>query len=134
MKLSCLDRVFLNLNLGYKQEVKFIPIAHTHTRTKKIIFEISKYCRLCEEEEETFIHLISECPRLEITRREIFLDRVMGYDHSWSIRRVMRFIQYPVIMQMLTHKDGALLKDLVEIDHNYSITSESDPNTSGAVQ
>ena len=58
----------------------------------------------------------------------------MGSDHSWSIRRVMRFIQYPVIMRMLTHKDGALLKDLIEIDHNYSITSESEPNTSGIVQ
>ena len=49
----------------------------------------------------------------EVTRREIFLDKVIGEDHSWSIRRVIRFIQYPTIMRMLTHKDGALLKELI---------------------
>ena len=92
----------------------------------KINFEISKTCRLCEEGDETFIHLVQYCPRLEITRREIFLDKCMGLDHSWSIRRLVRFIQYPVIMRMLTHKDGALLKDLVIIDHNYSLTSDSE--------
>ena len=92
----------------------------------KVNFEISKVCRLCEGEEETFIHLITQCPRLEMTRREIFLDKTMGEDHSWSIRRIIRFIQYPVIMRMLTHKDGALLKELIEIDHNYTLTSNSD--------
>ena len=92
----------------------------------KINFEVSKYCRLCEEGEETFIHLIDECPRLEETRKEIFLDKRVGIDHTWSIRRVIRFIQYPVIMRMLTHKDGALLKELVNISHTYTITSESE--------
>ena len=27
---------------------------------------------------------------------------------------------------MLTHKDGALLKELIEIDHNFTLTSNSD--------
>ena len=89
-------------------------------------FEISKFCRLCEEDKETFIHLVNYCPRLEMTCREIFLDKNIGEDHSWSIRRLIRFIQYPVIMRMLTHKDGALLKDLIEIDHNYTLTSNSE--------
>ena len=91
----------------------------------KINIEISKACRLCEEEEETFIHLISKCPSMEMTRREIFLDKEIGQDHTWSIRQVMKFIQYPVIMRMLTHKDGALLKDLIELEHNYTLTSDS---------
>ena len=91
----------------------------------KIDIEVSKVCRLCEEDEETFIHLITECPSLEMTRRDIFLDKTMGQDHTWSIRRVLRFIQYPIIMQMLSHKNGALLKELVEIDHNYTLTSDS---------
>ena len=42
----------------------------------KIDITISKFSRLCEEEEETFIHLLTSCPRLEISRKEIFFDRV----------------------------------------------------------
>ena len=91
----------------------------------KINIDISKFCRLCEESEETFIHLVDNCPRLEQTRRDIFLDKRMGNDHTWSIRRLMRFIHLPAINRMLTIKDGALLKEMIEIEHNYSITSES---------
>ena len=92
----------------------------------KINLEVSKICRLCEEEDETFIHLVTNCPRLEQTRREIFLDKIIGEDHSWSIRRLVRFIQYPTIMTMLTHKGGTLLKDTISIEHNYSFTSSDE--------
>ena len=29
-------------------------------------------CRLCEEDEETYLHLINECPAMEYERRQIF--------------------------------------------------------------
>ena len=57
-------------------------------------------------------HLVSHCPRLEETRKEIFLDKIFGHDHTWSIRRLMEFIRLPVITRMLTSKTGALLKDV----------------------
>ena len=58
-----------------------------------------------------------------MTHSEIFMDQVIEDNHSWSITRVIRFIQCPVtgIMRMGTHIDGALLKDLFEIEHNYSL-------------
>ena len=80
----------------------------------KTNIDISKFCRLCEESEETFIHLVSHCPRLKETRKEIFLDKAFGHDHTWSIRRLMEFIRLPVITRMLTSKTGALLKDIIE--------------------
>ena len=92
----------------------------------KIDIDISKFCRLCEENEETFIHLVSHCPRLEETRKEIFLDKKFGQDHTWSIRRLMEFIRLPVITRMLTSKTGALLKDIIELEHNYTLTSDSE--------
>ena len=92
----------------------------------KINIDISKFCRLCEENEETFIHLVSHCPRLTETRKEIFLDKTFGCDHTWSIRRLMEFIRLPVITRMLTSKQGALLKDIIEVDHNYTLTSDSE--------
>ena len=92
----------------------------------QINIEISKLCRLCEQEDETFIHLVDNCPRLEQTKKDIFLDKIMGQDHSWSIRRLMNFIQVPIIHRMLTAKDGALLKEVIEMDHDYTITSKSE--------
>ena len=75
----------------------------------KINIDISKFCRLCEESEETFIHLVSHCPRLTETRKDIFQDKIFGYDHTWSIQRLMEFIHLPVITRMLISKKGALL-------------------------
>ena len=92
----------------------------------KININISKFCRLCEESEETFVHLVSYCPRLLETRRDIFQDKTFGYDHTWSIRRLMEFIRLPVITRMLTSKEGVLLKDIIELDHNYTLSSNSD--------
>ena len=92
----------------------------------KINIDISKFCRLCEESEETFIHLVSHCPRLTETRKDIFLDKIFGYDYTWSIRRLMEFIRLPVITRMLTSKKGALLKDIIELEHNYTLTSDSE--------
>ena len=94
-------------------------LAYHHER--KINIDISKFCRLCEESEETFIHLVSHCPRLTETRKDIFQDKIFGHDHTWSIRRLMEFIRLPVITCMLTSKKGALLKDIIELEHNLSL-------------
>ena len=78
----------------------------------KIDIEVSKFCRLCEEESETFIHLITECPRLCQQRKDILIGKEVGNDHTWSIRRVMEFIKTPTILRMLTSKADLPLKDV----------------------
>ena len=60
------------------------------------------------------------------TRKEVFLDKTFGHDHTWSIRRLMEFIRLPVITRMLTSKQGVLLKDIIELEHNYTLTSDSE--------
>ena len=72
----------------------------------KVDSNISKVCRLCEEEYETFWHLIDECPRLRLTRQDIFLDRDISPDMSWSIKKLVQFINIPIIQKMLTSKAG----------------------------
>ena len=42
------------------------------------------------------------------------------------VRILMEFICLPVITRMLTSKKGALLKEIIELDHNYTLTSESE--------
>ena len=70
----------------------------------KIDPNISKVCRLCEEEYETFWHLIDNCPRLHNTRQEIFKGDIIESDMSWSIQRINTFIHTPVVYEMLTTK------------------------------
>ena len=89
----------------------------------KIDFTISKTCRLCEEEDETFIHLLTDCPRHELTRRDIFLDETPQSGKPWSIRKLLHFIFTPAIFQMLTSKEGLPEKEIIHIDHTYSDSS-----------
>ena len=37
--------------------------------------EINPMCRLCHESNETYWHLVTECPRVETYRQEVFLDQ-----------------------------------------------------------
>ena len=82
-------------------------------------------CRLCEEKEETFIHLVTVCPRLTQTRKEIFLDKRIGNDMTWSIRRLLDFIHSPTIFRILTTKDNLPLKEILYLDANYTDSDSS---------
>ena len=90
---------------------------------------ISQVCRLCEQDVETFWHLVDECPRLEQTRRDIFLDQRILPDLSWSIKKLMCFINLPVIHKMLTSKTG--LQQIEEYDYNpyFSLSGSDLDNT-----
>ena len=96
-----LSRGYLNLFIKAITGHNFLGY-HQH----KIDPNISLVCRICEEDKETFWHLIDECPRLRTLREEIFLDNNITPDMAWSIRRIMRFIQHPTILDMMANKQG----------------------------
>ena len=68
--------------------------------------QISKHCRFCEEEEETFHHFITDCPTLRTLRTNIFLDTPLPQDNSWSIHRLKLFMLSPEVLATLTSKSG----------------------------
>ena len=53
---------------------------------------VAPECRLCEEAPETFIHLLTECPRLEQHIKDIFLDKVPDGTLNWNIGKVKTFL------------------------------------------
>ena len=57
----------------------------------------SAECRFCGHNEETFVHLITECPSFWQTRRELFLDRTPQADMTWSVRALLDFTYVPCI-------------------------------------
>ena len=67
---------------------------------------ISKVCRFCNEDTETFHHFITECPSLRQLRLEIFQDKPFPSDNTWSIKKVNLFILEPAIHHTLISKAG----------------------------
>ena len=85
---------------------------------------ISKACRFCDEEEETFHHFITECPSLRLLRSEIFHDKQLPNDNSWSINKVKLFILEPTIHNTLISKAG--LREIDLEPHEIGLPSDSD--------
>ena len=83
-------------------------------------------CRLCEEAPETFIHLITECPRLAQQRQHIFLDNLPDGTLDWKIGKIKKFILTTTVYDMLTEKDHYNALNIIYMHHNYSSSAESD--------
>ena len=81
----------------------------------KVDPHIYKICRLCEEDDEKFVHILTDCPRLWLTRQEIYLDQTPTQGEPWSLDKLLQFIHIPVVFDMLTSKDGlANIDDITE--------------------
>ena len=59
-------------------------------------------CRFCHERDETFLHLLLDCPRFLQARIDTFQDKLPCNDMLWSVRDIIDFSYLPSI-------DGALI-------------------------
>ena len=62
---------------------------------------INPLCRLCGEENETFWHLATECPRPKTYLDDVFLDHYPAQD-NWSISSLISFSTYPTVYNMMS--------------------------------
>ena len=62
---------------------------------------INPLCRLCGEDNETFWHLISDCPTLPSYRNDTFLDTPPQQD-NWKVKQIMHFSTYPTIFNLMS--------------------------------
>ena len=62
---------------------------------------INSVCRFCLQEDETFIHFLTTCPRFNAKRTEIFLDKQISDDLEWKIDELLRFSESPGINDAL---------------------------------
>ena len=85
---------------------------------------ISKVCRFCNEETETFHHFITECPSLRQLRTDIFFDKPFPADNTWSINKVKLFMREPIIYNTLISKSG--LTEIEREPHEIQLPSDTD--------
>ena len=121
-------RGILRLSRGYLTTIVRAITGHNFLgrHQNKVDPEISKICRFCEGEEETFYHFLTECEPLTQMRTDIFLDKPHPPDNSWSIFKLKQFILEPIIYGTLTSKSG-----LTAIEKQpYEIALPSDTDSS----
>ena len=85
--------------------------------------QINPVCRFCLENNETFYHLVTECPVFWAKRNEIFLDTLPITNTKWSVRDLLIFSQAPGIREAL---DGHTNLHLFGEDHNWDSTATDD--------
>ena len=81
------------LHLSGKQSRTFIEIFTGQSNLNYIQNKVTGQdllCRFCEENEETFDHLLLECPCFETLRRNQNLTHCSG-THSWKIQTLLNF-------------------------------------------
>ena len=65
----------------------------------KIDPTIDPTCALCQEEDETFFHFLTVCPRLRITRENLGI--IETDSGTWTPERLLEFARVPAIEALL---------------------------------
>ena len=86
---------------------------------------INPLCRLYGEDNETFWHFVTDCPRLKTYRQDTFLDKLPLPD-NWKLKQIMQFSTYSTIYNLTSHKQEYNEQAIYELDFQYSEDSEED--------
>ena len=93
------------MKLPRLQLARFVRIISGHNSLfyfrHKIDSSISPLCRFCLQENETFDHLVKECPHFYTYRCDYFTDMLITNDHKWSARDLIDFSYLPGINDAL---------------------------------
>ena len=93
------------LKLGRLELSRFIRLVSGHNGLfyfkSRIDPEINSICRFCLEKDETFHHLVTDCPAFNLSRREIFLTDEVKTQEDWSVRNMLIFSYLPGIREAI---------------------------------
>ena len=119
-------RGIIRLSRGYLTNLVRAITGHNFLGKHQNIIDhtISKVCRFCNEEVETFYHFITDCPSLRLIRSDIFQNKPIPTDTSWSINKVKLFILEPSIHNTLISKKG--LREIEPEPHEIGLPSDTD--------
>ena len=98
------SKTLLKLNRGQMRTLIELITGHNNLNyfQSKIHPEISGNCRFCEEEDETFEHLLNDCPCFLIARRDLLQNNTITNTLAWDPKTLLKFSELPSISQALT--------------------------------
>ena len=106
------------LKLGRLELSRFLRLISGHNGLfyfkNKIDPEINAICRFCLEAEETFYHLITDCPVFFESRREIFLEGPFDTEKNWSVRNMLLFSYLPGVREAIDGQTDLRLFGLLD--------------------
>ena len=62
-----------------------------YVQSKAYPLDVSEMCRFCEEEVETFKHLINECPCFITDRQNLLQGRIIENTLDWKPTTLLKF-------------------------------------------
>ena len=74
--------------------------------TSKILPGHTDQCRFCEEDEETFIHLLNECPVFHELRQELLFGAAIQNTCVWKPKIILKFAKNTQILEALLENTG----------------------------
>ena len=80
-----------------------------------------------KEENETYWHLATECPRLKSYREETFLDKPPVQD-NWDTTSLINFCTYQTVYNMMSYNEDYNTQPIYELDYNYSCLLYTSPS------
>ena len=121
------------LKLGRLELSRFIKIITGHNGLfyfkNKIDKDINAICRFCLEQDETFYHLITECPAHRVARTDIFLDQIPYTDTNWSVRDLLNFSYSAGVREAIDGDTSLRLYNMDEYGNSTNSDDESGPPT-----
>ena len=90
----------------------------------KVDPEINPQCRFCLEDNETFYHLITDCPVFKLSRDSIFLDEIIDETINWSVRKLLDFSYLAGVREAI---DGSTELRLFSMYSGMDSDSDYDP-------
>ena len=120
------------LKLARLELGRFVRIVTGHNNLRffqaKLRTTINPKCRFCNNGYETITHLIQECDRFWVQRRELFGDKTPANDMKWSVRALLDFTYTPGINDAFEGETSDQDYSLVDVvDHEYDV--DTAPNT-----
>ena len=101
----CSNKVKYVIKLGRLELSRFIKLISGHNGLfyfkHQIDKEINSICRFCLEKDETFYHLATDCPVFWQTRNDVFQDKPINDDMSWSVNDLLIFSKKTGIRQAI---------------------------------
>ena len=100
------SRILLHLVRGQMRRLVKLITGHSklnYVQSKIDPINISPLCRFCEEEVETFAHLLNECPCFLSYRRDILLNKPIINTLTWSHHQLLTFSYIPNIDNALSY-------------------------------